>query len=88
MHAPGSSRFGPFASHGDATKTARHFSAGTIGPDKERTSSGATTDLNSNATPDLDHFFRIVEVWDEEKQRSFTFLSKIFALLDPTRQQC
>jgi hypothetical protein len=27
------------------------------------------------ATPDLVHIFRIVEVWDQEKERSFTFLT-------------
>lgn len=31
--------------------------------------------FNSQATPDLDHFFRIVEIWDEEKERTFTFLT-------------
>ena len=31
--------------------------------------------FRSQAVPDREHFFRIVEVWDEEKQRSFTFLT-------------
>ena len=31
--------------------------------------------FHSQATPDREHFFRIVEIWDEEKQRSFTFLT-------------
>jgi hypothetical protein len=31
--------------------------------------------FHGRATPDPEHFFRIVEVWDEEKQRSFTFLT-------------
>ena len=30
------------------------------------------------AVPDEKHFFRLVEVWDEEKQRSFTFLTNQF----------
>ena len=34
--------------------------------------------FHNQATPDLDHFFRVVEVWDEEKQRSFTFLTNQF----------
>jgi hypothetical protein len=34
--------------------------------------------FHSQAGPDLDHFFRIVEIWDEEKQRSFTFLTNQF----------
>lgn len=34
--------------------------------------------FHSQATPDFDHFFRIVEVWDEEKQRSFRFLTNHF----------
>lgn len=29
----------------------------------------------SQAVPDREHFFRLVEIWDEEKQRSFTFLT-------------
>jgi hypothetical protein len=29
----------------------------------------------NQAVPDREHFFRIVEIWDEEKQRSFTFLT-------------
>ena len=29
----------------------------------------------NQAVPDRGHFFRIVEIWDEEKQRSFTFLT-------------
>ena len=31
--------------------------------------------FHSQAVPDREHFFRIVEVWDEAKQRSFTFLT-------------
>jgi len=31
--------------------------------------------FHGQAVPDREHFFRIVEVWDEEKQRSFTFLT-------------
>ena len=31
--------------------------------------------FHRQAVPDRDHFFRIVEVWDEAKQRSFTFLT-------------
>ena len=31
--------------------------------------------FHSQAVPDREHFFRKVEVWDEEKQRSFTFLT-------------
>ena len=31
--------------------------------------------FHSHAVPDRDHFFRIVEVWDKEMQRSFTFLT-------------
>jgi hypothetical protein len=31
--------------------------------------------FRSQATPDSEHFFRIVEIWDEEKERSFTFLT-------------
>ena len=31
--------------------------------------------FHSQAAPDREHFFRIVEIWDEEKQRSFTFLT-------------
>ncbi len=31
--------------------------------------------FHSKAVPDRDHFFRTVEIWDEEKQRSFTFLT-------------
>ena len=34
--------------------------------------------FRSNAAGDSDHFFRIVEVWDEGKQRSFTFLTNQF----------
>jgi hypothetical protein len=34
--------------------------------------------FHSQATPDREHFFRIVEIWDEEKQRSFTFLTNQF----------
>jgi hypothetical protein len=29
----------------------------------------------NQAVPDREHFFRIVEIWDEERQRSFTFLT-------------
>jgi hypothetical protein len=32
----------------------------------------------NQAVPDREHFFRIVEIWDEEKQRSFTFLTNNF----------
>jgi hypothetical protein len=37
--------------------------------------------FHNQAVPDKEHFFRIVEIWDEEKQRSFTFLTNnmIFA---------
>jgi hypothetical protein len=31
--------------------------------------------FHSQAVPDREHYFRIVEVWDEAKQRSFTFLT-------------
>jgi hypothetical protein len=31
--------------------------------------------FHSQAVPDREHFFRIVEVWDEKKQRTFTFLT-------------
>jgi hypothetical protein len=31
--------------------------------------------FHNQAVPDQEHFFRIVEIWDEEKQRSFTFLT-------------
>ena len=31
--------------------------------------------FGGQAVPDLEHFFRIVEVWDKESQRSFTFLT-------------
>ena len=31
--------------------------------------------FHNQAVPDKEHFFRIVEIWDEEKQRSFTFLT-------------
>ncbi|NLT68725.1 MAG: IS4 family transposase [Acidobacteria bacterium] len=34
--------------------------------------------FHSQAVPDSKHFFRIVEVWDEEKQRSVTFLTNQF----------
>ena len=34
--------------------------------------------FHSNAAPDADHFFRIVEIWDEEKNRPFTFLTNQF----------
>ena len=34
--------------------------------------------FRNNAAPDPNHFFRIVEIWDEEKQRSFTFLTNQF----------
>jgi hypothetical protein len=33
---------------------------------------------------DRDHFFRIVEVWDEERQRSFTFLAERLGLAATT----
>ncbi len=31
--------------------------------------------FDSQAIPDRDHYFRIVEIWDPEKERSFTFLT-------------
>jgi hypothetical protein len=31
--------------------------------------------FHNQAVPDREHFFRVVEIWDEEKQRSFTFLT-------------
>jgi hypothetical protein len=31
--------------------------------------------FDNQTVPDKDHFFRLVEIWDEEKQRSFTFLT-------------
>jgi hypothetical protein len=31
--------------------------------------------FKNHAVPDGDHYFRIVEIWDEEKGRSFTFLT-------------
>ena len=31
--------------------------------------------FHNQAVPDQEHFFRIVEIWDEEKQRSFVFLT-------------
>jgi hypothetical protein len=31
--------------------------------------------FKSQAVPDRDHFFRIVKIWDEEKGRSFIFLT-------------
>jgi len=31
--------------------------------------------FHGQAVPDREHFFRIVEIWDEENQRSFTFLT-------------
>ena len=31
--------------------------------------------FHSQAVPDDEHFFRIVEIWDEEKERTFTFLT-------------
>ncbi len=34
--------------------------------------------FHSRAVADREHFFRIVEVWDEEKQRAFTFLTNQF----------
>jgi hypothetical protein len=34
--------------------------------------------FHGKAVPDERHFFRIVEVWDEEQQRSFTFLTNHF----------
>jgi len=36
------------------------------------------------AIPDREHFFRVVEVWDEENQRSFTFLTNNFDLAATT----
>jgi hypothetical protein len=34
--------------------------------------------FHGQAEPDAEHFFRIVEIWDEEKERSFTFLTNNF----------
>ena len=34
--------------------------------------------FHGQAIPDREHFFRIVEVWDEENQRSFAFLTNNF----------
>jgi len=34
--------------------------------------------FHSQVVADREHFFRIVEVWDEEKQRSFTFITNQF----------
>jgi hypothetical protein len=34
--------------------------------------------FHGQAEPDREHFFRIVEIWDEEKERSFTFLTNNF----------
>jgi hypothetical protein len=31
--------------------------------------------FKNHAVPDSDHYFRIVEIWDAEKERSFTFLT-------------
>ncbi|HSW58828.1 MAG TPA: DUF4372 domain-containing protein, partial [Dehalococcoidales bacterium] len=31
--------------------------------------------FHHRAVPDQEYFFRIIEIWDEEKQRSFTFLT-------------
>jgi hypothetical protein len=35
--------------------------------------------FHGQAEPDPAHFFRIVEIWDEEKDRSFTFLTNNFS---------
>jgi hypothetical protein len=35
--------------------------------------------FRGQAEPDRDHFFRIVEIWDPEKERSFTFLTNNFS---------
>jgi hypothetical protein len=40
--------------------------------------------FRSKATPDDEHFFRIVEIWDEEKERSFTFLTNNFSFAATT----
>jgi len=40
--------------------------------------------LHSEAVPDREHFFRIVEVWEEETQRSFTFLTNHLGLAATT----
>ncbi len=40
--------------------------------------------FHGQAVPDGKHFFRIVEVWDEEKQRSFTFLTNHFEFAPTT----
>ena len=40
--------------------------------------------FHGQATADREHFFRIVEVWDEEKQRSFTFLTNHLAFAATT----
>ena len=34
--------------------------------------------FHRQAEPDAEHFFRIVEIWDEEKKRPFTFLTNNF----------
>ncbi len=34
--------------------------------------------FHAQAVSDREHFFRIVEIWDEENQRSFTFLTNNF----------
>jgi hypothetical protein len=40
--------------------------------------------FHSQAVPDREHFFRIVEVWDQEQQRSFTFLTNHFEFAPAT----
>jgi len=40
--------------------------------------------FHNQAVPDMEHFFRIVEIWDEEKQRSFTFLTNNMELAAST----
>jgi hypothetical protein len=40
--------------------------------------------FHSQPVPDREHFFRIVEVWDEAKQRSFTFLTNQFGFAAST----
>jgi IS4 transposase len=34
--------------------------------------------FHAQAVPDREHFFRMVEIWDEENRRSFTFLTNNF----------
>ena len=44
----------------------------------------STIFFHSQAVADREHFFRIVEVWDEARQRSFTFLTNQFELAAST----